>query len=80
MSKILVILPTFNEAESISGLITRILGEIADADVLVVDGGSKDGTSESVSEIASRNNRVNLLQEGAREDLEKLISLDLNGG
>ncbi len=69
MSNNLVILPTFNEAESISGLITRILGEIADADILVVDGGSKDGTPESVSEIASRNNRVNLLQEGAKRGL-----------
>ncbi|MFM9142110.1 MAG: polyprenol monophosphomannose synthase [Actinomycetota bacterium] len=69
MSNNLVILPTFNEAESISGLVTRILGEIADADILVVDGGSKDGTPESVSEIASRNNRVNLLQEGAKRGL-----------
>jgi len=69
VSNNLVILPTFNEAESISGLITRILGEIADADILVVDGGSKDGTPESVSEIASRNNRVNLLQEGAKRGL-----------
>jgi len=42
--KILVLLPAFNEAPRIGGLVTRIRAMMPHADIVVVDDGSTDGT------------------------------------
>jgi hypothetical protein len=44
--QISIIIPTLNEAESIAAVVAAILGNVA-AEILVVDGGSKDGTVET---------------------------------
>lgn len=44
----LVIIPTFNEANNISGLIEMVLGLGESIDLLIVDDGSPDGTAEMV--------------------------------
>jgi dolichol-phosphate mannosyltransferase len=51
-----IIIPTLNEAENIDPLLRRVFAVIEendlDADVLVADGGSTDGTAEVVAEWA----------------------------
>ena len=42
--KLSIIIPTLNEAERIPALIDRLRREDADSDILVIDGGSTDGT------------------------------------
>ena len=42
---ILIVVPAFNEVESIAGVIAEIRAAVPDADVLVVDDGSKDATA-----------------------------------
>lgn len=69
--KPLVILPTYNEVESISILIERILKYIRNVDLLIVDGTSNDGTYEVVSKIAVSETRVNLISEGSKRGLGK---------
>jgi len=44
--KPLVVLPTFNEAENILEVLDRIRDALPEADVLVVDDGSPDGTAD----------------------------------
>ena len=43
--RVLVAIPTFNEAENIGGLVRELLGLGLDLDVLVVDDSSPDGTA-----------------------------------
>ena len=42
----LVVVPTFNEAENIEELLTRVRASVPDADILVVDDNSPDGTGD----------------------------------
>jgi glycosyltransferase involved in cell wall biosynthesis len=44
-SRVLVIVPAYNEADSVSGVIKEIRAAVPDADVLVVDDGSTDRTA-----------------------------------
>ena len=44
MNRILVIIPAYNEAESIEKVILEVKKEVPDADIVVVNDGSKDTT------------------------------------
>lgn len=63
MRKILVIIPTYNEAKNIAILIEKIINlNIPNLSILVIDDNSPDGTWEVVEKIASEDSRVNLLK------------------
>jgi dolichol-phosphate mannosyltransferase len=49
----LVVVPTYNELESIPGALARLAAHVPDAHVLVVDDGSPDGTGALVEQIAA---------------------------
>jgi len=50
--RILVVVPTYNEAENIEQVLERIHEALPDAGILVVDDGSPDGTAELVDKVA----------------------------
>lgn len=56
--RVLVIIPTFNERESIESITRRVLAADDRVDVLVVDDASPDGTGAIVDAIAAREPRV----------------------
>jgi glycosyltransferase involved in cell wall biosynthesis len=62
----LVILPTYNERENIADLLTGILRCAPGVHILVVDDGSPDGTAQYVAERGRRDERVRLLDRGAK--------------
>lgn len=51
MMSLLIIIPAFNEAESISGVIGDLNANLSNADILVVDDGSVDATARIASEL-----------------------------
>ena len=55
MSRALVVIPTFNEADNITKLIPRILGSGDHFEVLVVDDSSPDGTAQMVKSMMDSN-------------------------
>jgi dolichol-phosphate mannosyltransferase len=59
--RILVVIPTYNEAENISRIIPAVLNSFDKADILVVDDDSPDGTPEIVQKEFDKNPRVNLI-------------------
>ena len=61
----LVVIPTYNERESIGALL-REVRKVADVDVLVVDDGSPDGTADVVAAVRAGDAAVNLLARSRR--------------
>jgi dolichol-phosphate mannosyltransferase len=59
--KTTVVVPTYNERANLEELIPRILGQLPDIELLVVDDGSPDGTGEYADSVAAENPRVHVL-------------------
>jgi dolichol-phosphate mannosyltransferase len=59
--KIVVMIPTYNEASTIKKIINDVLNCGVDLDVLIVDDMSPDGTYKIVEKLASQNSKVHLL-------------------
>jgi dolichol-phosphate mannosyltransferase len=57
----LVVLPTYNERENIHAILTAILDQAADLDVLVVDDNSPDGTGQIVERLAQAEPRIQVM-------------------
>jgi dolichol-phosphate mannosyltransferase len=67
-----IVIPTYNERESIGPVLEKLLSlEFGGLNlvVLVVDDGSPDGTAELVAEISRRDNRVQLINRGRKMGL-----------
>ena len=67
--KALVVMPTYNEAESVIGVIDQVLAADPRVDVLIVDDGSPDGTARLVAGRAAGEPRVRLLERSAKQGL-----------
>jgi dolichol-phosphate mannosyltransferase len=57
----LVIIPTYNEAQNLRGLIPQVLSQDPRLEVLVVDDNSPDGTGQTADELAEADPRVHVL-------------------
>jgi len=62
MEKIIVITPTYNEAENIENFISRVLAQEQSIDILVVDDNSPDGTGRIVKNLQRNNSRIHLIE------------------
>ena len=60
--KVIVIIPTYNEAENISIVVPNILGLGQEFHVLVVDDNSPDGTAKVVKDLMKKDGRVMLME------------------
>jgi glycosyltransferase involved in cell wall biosynthesis len=65
----LVVIPTYNEAESVVEVLDRVLVADPRVDVLVVDDGSPDGTAKLVEGSAAGEPRVGLLEREGKQGL-----------
>lgn len=62
MSRVLVIIPTFNELENVKKIIPEVLKQNDGIDVLIVDDNSPDKTGDYVEELSKQNSRVKLIR------------------
>src|SRR3954468_15670679 len=67
--RLLVVIPTYNEAENIEPIIRRLLAAVPTAHVLVVDDGSPDGTGDLAQNLAAQDARVHVLRRSAKAGL-----------
>lgn len=65
----LVIMPTYNEAQSISGIVRNLLNTVGEIDLLIVDDNSPDGTGKIADEFAASNPRVHVLHRTEKNGL-----------
>ena len=70
-----VVLPTYNERESIAPLIQKLfsISGVYDLEILIVDDDSTDGTAELVKELARNDNRIRLIRRLGRSGLSSAI-------
>jgi glycosyltransferase involved in cell wall biosynthesis len=66
MLSAVVCLPTYNEAENIELVIDRLLAELPELHILVVDDGSPDGTGDAVARRAELDSRIGLIRRPGR--------------
>lgn len=69
MNKILVCIPTYNEKENIEKIISAILAQGDDFEVLIIDDNSPDGTATIVERLKENNPRVHLLKRSGKMGL-----------
>ena len=63
MKKTLIIIPTYNEADNIKNIISKVVKlNVPDLAILVVDDDSPDGTGKIVAKICERDSRVRLIK------------------
>jgi dolichol-phosphate mannosyltransferase len=67
--KTLVIMPTYNEIESLPITLNAVLAATDEVDLLVVDDGSPDGTGAWADNLAATNNRVFVMHRAEKNGL-----------
>ena len=58
----LVIVPTHQEADNIASLLERVRRVVPEADIIVIDDASTDGTRHIVRQVASTHGRIELIE------------------
>jgi dolichol-phosphate mannosyltransferase len=64
-----VVLPTYNERENVEGISQAILAALPEAELLIVDDNSPDGTGVLADTLAAREPRIQVLHRHAKEGL-----------
>lgn len=59
--RLLIVIPTYNEAENITALLQRLRSLYADAAIVVVDDGSPDGTASRVETLRATDSHIFLI-------------------
>lgn len=93
--RVLVIIPTYDERENLPRVLDRVRTAVPDADVLVVDDGSPDGTGEIADARAAQDEQVHVLHRteknglgaayiagfrwGLERDYDILVEMDADG-
>jgi dolichol-phosphate mannosyltransferase len=67
--RVLVVLPTYNEAENIDRVLRRIRSALPDGSVLVVDDGSPDGTATLAEKLGAELGNIEVLRRSAKSGL-----------
>jgi len=68
-ARILVVIPTFNEADNVLRIVPLVLNQDPRIDVLVVDDNSPDGTGDLADDLAEELDRVHVLHRSGKQGL-----------
>jgi dolichol-phosphate mannosyltransferase len=69
MADVLVIVPTYNERENLPQIVAAVHEHLPEADVLVVDDNSPDGTGAVADELAAKDAKVHVLHRPGKQGL-----------
>jgi len=69
LGRILVVVPTYDEVDNIAGVVGRLRAAVPEADVLIVDDNSPDGTGAVADRLAADDDQVDVLHRPGKEGL-----------
>ncbi len=69
MAETLIIVPTYNEIDGLERIVARIRSAVPDADLLIVDDSSPDGTGKLADRLASADSAVRVLHRAGKAGL-----------
>jgi dolichol-phosphate mannosyltransferase len=69
IGRVLVIIPTYQERENVSAIIARVRSAVPEADILIADDNSPDGTGKIADELAAKDDHVQVLHRPAKNGL-----------
>lgn len=69
LGRILVIIPTYNELESLPVIMNRVRTAVPEAHVLVADDNSPDGTGQLADELAASDDHIHVMHRLGKEGL-----------
>jgi dolichol-phosphate mannosyltransferase len=69
LGRVLVVIPTYNEADNVGRIVGRVRASTPDADVLVADDNSPDGTGKLADQLADQDDHVHVMHRTVKEGL-----------
>lgn len=79
-----VIMPTYDEAENLSGIAAAVLAALPAATLLVVDDGSPDGTGQLADQLAAADSRIRVRHRPSKQGIGRAyldgFQVALDGG
>lgn len=69
VGRVLVIIPTYNEADNVERIVRRVRSAVPGVDVLVADDNSPDGTGAIAAALAAADPRVHVLHRPGKQGL-----------
>ncbi|MEV0900250.1 polyprenol monophosphomannose synthase [Actinoplanes sp. NPDC049802] len=69
VGRVLVIIPTYNEADNVRGITDRVRAAVPAVDILVADDNSPDGTGAIADELAEADDHIFVLHRAGKEGL-----------
>jgi dolichol-phosphate mannosyltransferase len=69
LGRIVVIIPTYNEREALPLIVKRVRASVPEADILVADDNSPDGTGAIADELAAADNHIKVMHRLGKEGL-----------
>ena len=69
LGHVLIVTPTYNEAENVALIVARARAAVPDADILIADDNSPDGTGRIADDLAAADDHVHVLHRTSKEGL-----------
>lgn len=69
LGRTVVIIPTYNERQTLAPIVARVRTSVPDADILVADDNSPDGTGRIADDLAAADPRVHVMHRLGKEGL-----------
>ena len=69
LGRVVMVMPTYNEAENLAWIVGRLRAAVPHADVLVVDDDSPDGTGGIADDLAAEDPQVSVVHRTTKEGL-----------